>query len=495
MPKVTERKAIITVEREANANMKIKARSTEEKAVYEAVKGFFKGENAKISQLDAVRDQINQNSQDPNVAAVLQSHGLESVCDSVLVLLNEKLFLKKKAKTRWTILFEGVDNQPAVEGVQQADADKTAQNLPATPIPVNDDPQVEAKEAQTSQMATIEPIAESVAPQAVTIKVVTDTLQSQAPKPAEPSEIANAGVKIGNTGNMKKPEGKAADKTAEPEPVPAASASQPPKLDKPLQTTPEPVKAEPKLSKSLSNLPYKAQYSLLVAAQSYLEHACFEFAQQHFSDLLVENSWDCPEAVELNLFAKKLNRRKQDAKAKSSSGGLLTPKLITSIIELRHAAVHRQRLSAHTLNIFLRECEEFLTFLGDTTRYQKVSGLRQDAHRILVDLDRDEKAADAVLETKREEIEAARRELQQLELAFSKKVEQARTEFRGVAAKNMIRAVDKAAARGSTLERFKKTLDLLLAAFLKGWWAFWYPLQLFVTSGVILFLSMLNHVI
>lgn len=145
------------------------------------------------------------------------------------------------------------------------------------------------------------------------------------------------------------------------------------------------------MSTSVSNLPYEAQYHILVEAQHFLEEACFEFARNYLPSILRGNEWDCAEAVELNLFVKELGGCRQElAPIMKATMELSTGKLLTSIADIRHAAVHRHRLSASGIDQIFQDGEHFLTSLGDCRRLERMKALRRDAYNTLAKLDRDE---------------------------------------------------------------------------------------------------------
>lgn len=137
-----------------------------------------------------------------------------------------------------------------------------------------------------------------------------------------------------------------------------------------------------------------------------------------------------------------LGSKQQKAPLKSeSTAERISSKLISSVTEIRHAAVHRHRLSARDVEKFLQDSKHLLVFFGDVERLERVTTLRRKTHDLLTQLDRDEKKAQTALETKKKEIDAQRKALQKLEEAAVLEVDQIREDFRNTAASNIIREV------------------------------------------------------
>lgn len=211
----------------------------------------------------------------------------------------------------------------------------------------------------------------------------------------------------------------------------------------------------PEFSKAMLNISYEAQYHLLVYTQGLLENACFDFARASFPDILHKNAWDCPAAIELNLFIKELGERK--------ALGLHNPKTITqllkgsflsSICDIRHDAVHRHRLSSNDIDGMLEKAVQFLNGIRDNQRAEWLERLWRDVQKTLLQLDTDEKDVDAALEKKRKKIESRKLELNRLEEAALRDAELSRKSFRGSAAFRIDHAIDIArSATGASRDR------------------------------------------
>ncbi|PHH84917.1 hypothetical protein CDD83_1180 [Cordyceps sp. RAO-2017] len=191
----------------------------------------------------------------------------------------------------------------------------------------------------------------------------------------------------------------AQNKMLEHEPVISATEQQPP----------EPFTAR-------IHLPYGVQHRLLVEIQHVLEEACFEFAKRTNPAILEKNGWDCSEAAELNLFVKELGSHSLGQPVTSATNDtILIADLVSSISKIRHAAVHRERLSTSGVDRAFEDSEHLLTFLGDDKRVQRIKDLRHDIGHLLGELDQKEREVDSILESKRNKINEQRQELQRLE--------------------------------------------------------------------------------
>lgn len=73
--------------------------------------------------------------------------------------------------------------------------------------------------------------------------------------------------------------------------------------------------------------------------QAILEEACYAFGHKMMGDILQKEGWDCPESVELNIWARvfRCNEDKFDAE-KLLELGKPFPELLDSIAQLRHTA-------------------------------------------------------------------------------------------------------------------------------------------------------------
>ena len=135
-------------------------------------------------------------------------------------------------------------------------------------------------------------------------------------------------------------------------------------------------------------LPFGIQHRLFVKVQCILEKACFGFAQKHLGGVLQREGWDCAEAVELNrwpeiflTYESEFNLRDVEDIGKSFS------KLLDSIIQLRHTAVHRVRLTADGALQSIVDAELFAKLLRDYECLAVITTIKQQMHEIIQELE------------------------------------------------------------------------------------------------------------
>lgn len=250
----------------------------------------------------------------------------------------------------------------------------------------------------------------------------------------------------------------------------------------------------------MSSLPYGTQYYLLVDTQRFLEDACFQFAQRQMPSTLSDNGWDCAEALELNLFVKELSCQGLASKLMPATKPS-TEKLLVSVADIRHAAVHRSRLSAHDVDRTLQNSEQFLALIGDTERLERIKDLRRDAFASLAQLDLEEREACSALDLRKKEIERRRIELKRLEEAAVMDMEQTRGRFRGVAATNIMRAISSTRTLKNGMKSYEDPvrrnvmMKLVLTVLSAAWDVSWAGLKLVVAACVASFIFVSRHVV
>ena len=121
-------------------------------------------------------------------------------------------------------------------------------------------------------------------------------------------------------------------------------------------------------------LPFKTQHKILVHIQTSLEEYCFPFSNIHFPLQMQLYKWDVPESIELtqwtHKFAKLLNT------LPSSAINRIPGRSVTDILiatnTIRHAAVHRQRVTAAEMLEMLDAAITFAHTLRDTARAKQI---------------------------------------------------------------------------------------------------------------------------
>jgi hypothetical protein len=78
-----------------------------EKLVYLALKDIFRGDGSQPSTIEEIRKTIEKHKDEPKIGALIQSHGVESVCKVAQDLLKYQIFVSMaKAEVRFPEVFE-----------------------------------------------------------------------------------------------------------------------------------------------------------------------------------------------------------------------------------------------------------------------------------------------------------------------------------------------------------------------------------------------------
>jgi hypothetical protein len=197
-------------------------------------------------------------------------------------------------------------------------------------------------------------------------------------------------------------------------------------------------------------LPMRVQHRLLVKVQTSLEQACFDFAQRTMPELLQDKEWDCPEAVELSVWASAFLRRqceftKKLAAASNNAAGKPLDVLLRSVADIRHTAVHRIRVSAEGIERFVHDAESFATLLGDggddVSCVSLLTKLRHETRSTIEEIERNKDVLGAKLEETRKRIATQRAELDQLEQVAITEMLREDSEYQVFAGANLERAI------------------------------------------------------
>lgn len=153
-----------------------------------------------------------------------------------------------------------------------------------------------------------------------------------------------------------------------------------------------------------------------------------------------KNRWDCPESAELNLWATEfLKGRKVFDKRKDVGQSLES--LFRSVADIRHAAVHRIRVSARGLEQFMVDTESLATLLDHSSSLTILSKLRRDTQMAIEELERNKHILSSKLEETRKSIASQREELDRLEkLAISEMIRED-SDYQQFAGKNLLEGI------------------------------------------------------
>ncbi|KAI0805229.1 hypothetical protein GGR55DRAFT_285014 [Xylaria sp. FL0064] len=314
----------------------------DERVVYLALKNVFKGLDAEVRRLAAVRKLITRQQTDTDVSHLIKAHNIDIVCNIARTLLADGIFESTlKAKIRFPEVFDVSPAQSAEREASEAEA------------AIND---------------------------------------------------ANAikGAVKDYSGDLQEPISRA--DVAETESVETCHNAEP--SIKGTSTVPSlfPV-----------YLPLRTQHRILTKVQSILEDACFEYGQRIIPEVLKKHQWDCSEAAELNLWARELLKRQNELFDKVDDTGKPIAKLLNSVANIRHTAVHRICISARGLEQLLLNAESFADLLGDTTRLKLLTEVRRNIQLTIEELERNKHLLTSKLRETFKNIAAQRAELDRIE--------------------------------------------------------------------------------
>ncbi|KAM0337077.1 hypothetical protein ACHAPQ_003509 [Fusarium lateritium] len=110
-------------------------------------------------------------------------------------------------------------------------------------------------------------------------------------------------------------------------------------------------------------LPFAAQHRLMIHLQHGLEAICFSFGQRHMPEKLRAEGWDCPEAVELNIWTQEF-RFAQYFKDRLPEP-VQRRALLNSVANIRNYAVSRTRIDFPEMEKILASAAELAIVLGE----------------------------------------------------------------------------------------------------------------------------------
>jgi hypothetical protein len=178
----------------------------------------------------------------------------------------------------------------------------------------------------------------------------------------------------------------------------------------------------------------KVQHRLLTHLQAAMERACYDYAKQKIPAVLSERQLDCAEAVELNRWTNELMKRTSMMGSLDYSNTSIE-KILRSITNLRHTAVHRLRVSAKAIEQFLLDAEALSTLFGIKVHIEEISRLRRSFQASIEELERNKHFLQSRLDEALQQIADQRAELQRKEeIAVSNMIKEDH-EYQGIAGK------------------------------------------------------------
>jgi len=353
---------------------------SDERLVYLALRNVFKGPDAELRALGKIRKRIQKHldDKDAEVHALVAEHDIDDVCYTAKALLQDDIFA---STLRAKIRF------PEVFDVSPAQS------------------------------------AERVASEAEAARSDSDAIRDA----AGGHEGTWAALEVNALELAQKGKGK--------EPASQVSTARPQK------------RSLTRVSLAVPSLypvyiPLQTQHRLLVKVQAILEDACYVFGHRMMGGILSKEGWDCPESVELNIWARvfRSNEDKFDAE-KLADLGKPFPELLDSIAQLRHTAVHRIRVSAIKVQQFIAEAESFAFILDNNTCVRMLSCLRQESQQVIDDLGRSKDLLESLLKKKLQDIDVQRRELDRLECKLVEDMLGEDKEYQTLASANLEQAI------------------------------------------------------
>lgn len=161
-------------------------------------------------------------------------------------------------------------------------------------------------------------------------------------------------------------------------------------------------------SLSPAHLPFPTQHRLLVQIQTILEEECYNFAKKAMPEVLEQYQWNCPEAVELNQWVSHLLQHRDGLEAPKDYTRKPLIELITSIIQVRHTAVHRLRISAESFSYIVDDAEAFVSMLNGSTGLESLANMRREIKSALQKIERNKHLLELELNETLEDIAVQR---------------------------------------------------------------------------------------
>lgn len=182
----------------------------------------------------------------------------------------------------------------------------------------------------------------------------------------------------------------------------------------------------------LLTISYTVQHHVLSEMQRILEEACFSFAQRRQLRILRKMGWDCPESIELNIFMRKagLSSVRFDDHGSAHCQPSDMSRLIASVSRIRHAAVHRERVTTLALDNMLCASQDLLSLLGDEKALGIVADLQGKIEQGLTELGEQERQVDSHVELEMDKIRTQRTKLDEWERNLTLAAEEQKREMR-----------------------------------------------------------------
>jgi hypothetical protein len=98
----------------------------DERLVYLALKGVFKGADAQIRKAKKVHELVQRHQHEDDIINLLKEHNIENLCSVAKILLEQQIFESTlKAQIRFPEVFEVSPSQSAERAISASEAAKT----------------------------------------------------------------------------------------------------------------------------------------------------------------------------------------------------------------------------------------------------------------------------------------------------------------------------------------------------------------------------------
>jgi hypothetical protein len=185
-------------------------------------------------------------------------------------------------------------------------------------------------------------------------------------------------------------------------------------------------------------LPHFIQHRLLAKVQSLLEKACYDFAEMHFQDYMVEKRWDCVGDIELNVFTvllvKHVSLLDPDKVAALPSP---VKEIILFAANIRHKAVHREPVIAGELFEMLNTAEMLSSLLPNQDVFDMIKSLHEQTRQVVEAIDSEKMVLENTLKFTLRDIDRRRQELDAAEKAAVEDMIQADKQYQITATRDL----------------------------------------------------------
>jgi hypothetical protein len=162
-----------------------------------------------------------------------------------------------------------------------------------------------------------------------------------------------------------------------------------------------------------ANLQLSSQYELMVQLQRYIERAWYEYGRREIPTILLQNSWDCNEAVTLDRWMREFLDRIE--MFDTGVGAESLQSLFRRLCDIQTANIDRTRLTLDGIHEFLSDAHRLMGVLNVTEYEELIKKLEVDIGKLLIDFDIRNRSFRERRDGKMEQIRSERARLDRLE--------------------------------------------------------------------------------